>query len=106
MRGDLDPAHAGLQAREAVDALEARVGSDLDALGPALAVVDAERVDGAVDRDDAALELPGRGAGRSGGDGGDDQQEWCGDACDLHIRSLPSRGPSARQSQVKSRQRM
>ena len=56
----LDVLGADLQAGEAVDPLEARVARDLDANGPALDVAQAERARVAVDRDDGALELPGR----------------------------------------------
>jgi hypothetical protein len=51
-----------MQAADAVDALEARVAVDLDALGPALGVVQPERALLDVDRADGALELARTGA--------------------------------------------
>src|SRR5688572_27782365 len=57
----LDVAHAGPQAAQAGDALEARAGVDLDADRAALGVAQAERAVGAVDGHDGALELAGGG---------------------------------------------
>jgi hypothetical protein len=63
---DLDVAHAGAQAAEAVDALEAGVAGDLDALDAALGVVEPEGALLAVDGEDRALELGGGRRGRGG----------------------------------------
>src|SRR5688572_11294928 len=90
----LDVAHPGAEAAEAVDPLEAGVAGDLDALDTALGVVEPERAVLAVDGEDGALELGGRGRGRGGRHGGG-EDDGDGDACDLHGRK-PARRRSKR----------
>src|SRR4051795_3320669 len=67
----LDAGEPGAQAGEAADALEAGGARDLDGHRAALGVAQAERAGAAVDGQDGALELAGRGLrGRGGGGGG------------------------------------
>src|SRR3954449_8017996 len=64
----LDAGEPGAQAGEAADALEAGGARDLDGHRAALGVAQAERAGAAVDGQDGALELAGRGLrGRGGG---------------------------------------
>src|SRR6185503_611489 len=62
----LDAGHAGAQAGEAADALEAGVAGDLDGHGAALGVAQPEGPGAAVDGHDRALVLPRRGLGGRG----------------------------------------
>src|SRR3954454_5406422 len=105
----LDAGEPGAQAGEAADALEAGGARDLDGHRAALGVAQAERAGAAVDGQDGALELAGRGLrGRGGGRlggrrrgrrdrrGGAEGGDGCGGDGDLPDSHDPSLGARVR----------